>query len=110
MPASGPWFPLEQPVTATAPHIAPAVEVVAVDPAASTITVREITAVPAPPGQLVELRLPVPATATGQHLSDTKAGEKVNVTCAVKPTVHPAADVPVVVTDCVKVIKIDPQS
>ena len=87
-----------------------AVEVVAVDPAASTITVREITAVPAPPGKAVEVTLPVPASATGQNLSDTKGGEKVSVTCEVKPTVHPTAGVPVVLTDCMKVIKIDPKS
>ena len=87
-----------------------AVEVVAVDPPASTITVREITAVPAPPGKVVEVKLPVPASATGQNLSDTKAGEKVSVTCEVKPTVHPTAGVPVVLTDCMRVIKIDPKS
>jgi hypothetical protein len=84
-----------------------AVEVVAVDPDAKTITVREITAVPAPPGKAVEVKLPVPASATGDKLDDVKAGQKVDVTCAVKPTVHPTAGVPVVLTDCVRVIKID---
>jgi hypothetical protein len=79
----------------------------AVDPAAKTITVREITAVPAPPGKPVEITLPVPETATGQKLGDTKAGEEVNVTCAVKPTVHPQAGVPVVLTDCLEVVKIE---
>jgi len=54
--------------------------------------------------------LPVPASATGQKLSDTKAGEKVDVTCAIKPTVHPTAGVPIVLTDCVRVIKIEPKS
>lgn len=87
-----------------------AVDVIAVDPKAKTITVREITAVPAPPGKPVEITLPVPATATGQKLGATKAGEQVNVTCAIKPTVHPQAGVPVVLTDCVKVVKIEPKS
>jgi len=87
-----------------------AVDVIAVDPKAKTITVREITAVPAPPGKPVEITLPVPAAAAGQKLSATKAGEQVNVTCAIKPTVHPQAGVPVVLTDCVKVMKIEPKS
>jgi hypothetical protein len=96
---------------ASAPAVAPvAVDVIAVDPKAKTITVREITAVPAPPGKPVEITLPVPASATGQSLSDTHAGEQVNVTCAIKPTVHPQAGVPVVLTDCVKVMKIEPKS
>jgi hypothetical protein len=86
-----------------------AVEVIAVDPQAKTITVRDVAAVPAPAGKAVEVTLPVPANATGQKLSDTKAGEKVDVTCAIKPTVHPAAGVPVVLTDCVRVIKIEPK-
>jgi hypothetical protein len=90
------------------PAVAPvAVSVMAVDPAAKTITVREITAVPAPPGKPVEITLPVPETATGQKLGDTKAGDEVNVTCAVKPTVHPQAGVPVVLTDCLEVVKIE---
>jgi len=87
-----------------------AVEVVAVDPDAKTITVREIAAIPAPPGKPVEVKLPVPASATGQKLGDTKAGDKVSVTCELKPTVHPTAGVPVVLTDCVRVMKIDPKS
>jgi hypothetical protein len=87
-----------------------AVEVIAVDPKAKTITVRDVTAVPAPAGKAVEVTLPVPASATGQKLSDTKAGEKVDVTCAIKPTVHPTAGVPIVLTDCVRVIKIEPKS
>lgn len=90
------------------PAVAPvAVSVMAVDPTAKTITVREITAVPAPPGKPVEITLPVPETASGQKLGDTKAGDEVNVTCAVKPTVHPQAGVPVVLTDCLKVVKIE---
>ena len=98
--------------TAQKPAIPPpiAVEVVAVDPNAKTITVREIAAVPAPPGKPVEITLAVPANATGQKLSDTKAGEKVSVTCEVKPTVHPTAGVPVVLTDCTRVVKIEPKS
>jgi Cu/Ag efflux protein CusF len=84
-----------------------AVEVVAVDPDAKTITVRDIAAIPAPAGKAVEVKLPVPASATGQKLSDVKKGDKVDVTCAVKPTVHPTAGVPIVLTDCVRVIKID---
>jgi hypothetical protein len=92
------------------PAVAPvAVSVVAVDPTAKTITVREITAVPAPPGKPVEIILPVPETATGQKLGDTKAGDDVILTCAVKPTVHPQAGVPVVLTDCLKVVKIEPR-
>jgi hypothetical protein len=89
-----------------------AVEVVAVDPAAKTITVRDIAAVPATPDtKAVEVKLPVTANATGRKkLSDTKTGETVAVTCEVKPTVHPQAGVPIVVTDCVRVIKIDPKS
>jgi len=50
-------------------------------------------------GKPVEITLPVPVTATGQKLSDTKAGEQVNVTCAIRPTVHPTAGAPVVLTD-----------
>ena len=87
-----------------------AVAVVAVDPKAKTITVRETSAVPAPPGKPVEITLPVPATAAGQKLGDTKAGEEVSITCAIKPTVHPQAGVPIVLTDCVKVVKIEPKS
>jgi hypothetical protein len=95
----------------SAPAVAPvAVDVIAVDPKAKTITVREISAVPAPPGRPVEITLPVPANATGQKLGDTHAGEQVNVTCAIKPTVHPQAGIPVVLTDCVKVMKIEPKS
>jgi hypothetical protein len=87
-----------------------AVEVVAVDPKAKTITVREIAVAPAQPGKPLEVKLAVPVSATGQKLSDTKAGEQVSVTCAVKPTVHPTAGVPIVLTDCVRVIKIEPKS
>jgi hypothetical protein len=85
-----------------------AVEVIAVDSKANTITVRDIAAVPAT--KPVEVKLPVPANAAGQKLSDTKAGDKVDVTCAIKPTVHPTAGVPIVLTDCVRVIKIEPKS
>ena len=88
-----------------------AVEVIAVDPTAKTITVRDIAAVPATPdAKAIEVRLPVTAKATGQKLGDTKAGETVAVTCEVKPTVHPKAGVPIVLTDCVRVIKIEPKS
>jgi len=88
-----------------------AVEVIAVDPTSKTITVRDIAAVPATPdAKAVEVKLPVMANATGQKLGDTKAGETVAVTCEVKPTVHPKAGVPVVLTDCVRVIKIEPKS
>jgi NADPH-dependent 2,4-dienoyl-CoA reductase/sulfur reductase-like enzyme len=85
-----------------------AVEVIAVDPKARTITVRDIAAVPAPPDKPVEITLPVPAAATGEKLSAVKAGQKVDVTCTIKPTVHPAAGVPIVLTDCARVIKIEP--
>jgi hypothetical protein len=86
-----------------------AVEVVAVDPTAGTITVRDIAAVPATPdSKAIEVKLPVTAKATGQKLGDTKAGETVAVTCEVKPTVHPQAGVPIVLTDCVRVIRIQP--
>jgi hypothetical protein len=88
-----------------------AVTVVAVDPTAKTITVRDIAAVAATPDtKAIEVKLPVTATATGQKLADTKAGETVAVTCEVKPTVHPQAGVPIVLTDCVRVIKIEPKS
>lgn len=88
-----------------------AVTVIAVDPSAKTITVREVAAVPATPDtKAIEVKLPVTANATGQKLRDTKAGETVAVTCAVKPTVHPKAGVPIVLTDCMRVIKIDPKS
>jgi hypothetical protein len=86
-----------------------AVEVIAVDPKAKTITVRDIAAVPAPPGKAVEVKLPVPATATGEKLDTVKVGEKVEVTCSIKPTVHPKAGVPIVLTDCLRVIKIEPK-
>jgi hypothetical protein len=67
-----------------------AVQVVAVDPTAQTITVRDIAAVAATPdAKAIEVKLAVTAKATGQKLGDTKAGETVAVTCAVKPTVHP---------------------
>jgi hypothetical protein len=84
-----------------------AVEVIAVDPKAKTITVRDIAAAPA--GKPVEVTLPVPASAAGQKIGDTKAGQRVDVTCAIKPTVHPTAKVPIVLTDCVRVIKIEPK-
>ena len=87
-----------------------AVEVVAIDPTAGTITVRDIAAVPVTPDKKVEVKLPVAATATGQKLGDTKAGEMVAVTCEIKPTVDPKAGVPIVLTDCVRVIKIEPKS
>jgi hypothetical protein len=88
-----------------------AVKVIAVDPTAKTITVRDIAAVAAPPdAKAIEVKLPVTANATGQKLGDTKAGETVEVTCEVKPTVHPEAGVPIVLTDCVRVIKIEPKS
>jgi hypothetical protein len=32
------------------------------------------------------------------------------VTCAIKPTVHPTTGVPIVLTDCQRVIKIEPKS
>jgi hypothetical protein len=53
---------------------------------------------------------PVTANATSQKLGDTKVDETVEVTCEVKPTVHPKAGVPIVLTDCERVIKIDPKS
>jgi len=88
-----------------------AVKVVAVDPTAKTITVRDIAAVAATPDtKAIEVTLPVTADATGQKVGDTKAGETVAVTCDVKPTVHPKAGVPIVLTDCVRVIKIEPKS
>lgn len=102
----------QKPTATTGTTVPPpiAVDVIAVDPKAKTITVREITAVPAPPGKPVDVKLAVPASATGQKLSATKPGEKVAVTCEIKPTVHKEAGVPIVLTDCLKVIKIDPKS
>ena len=75
-----------------------------------TITVRDIAVVPATPDKKVEVKLPVAATATGQKLGDAKAGEMVAVTCEIKPTVDAQAGVPIVLTDCVRVIKIQPKS
>jgi protein-disulfide isomerase len=99
----------QQRKNSSASDIAPvAVEVVAVDPQSKTITVRDIAAVPATPGKAVEITLPVPASATGKKLGDVKVGQKVDVTCAVKPTVHPTAGVPIVLTDCASVMRIDP--
>jgi hypothetical protein len=99
--------------TGTAKAVLPppvAVHVIAVDPAAKTITVRDIAAVAAPPdAKAIEVKLPVVASATGQKLGDTKAGETVAVTCEVKPTVHPESGVPIVLTDCARVIKIEPK-
>jgi protein-disulfide isomerase len=106
-------FAAQKSAAKTATKTAPppiAVEVIAVDPAAKTITVRDIAAVPATPGKAVEVKLPVPASATGEKIGDVKVGEKVDVTCAIKPTVHPTAGVPIVLTDCVRVIKIEPKS
>jgi hypothetical protein len=111
---SGAQQPATKGTTGTAEAVVPppvAVKVIAVDPAAKTITVRDIAAVPAPPdAKAIEVTLPVTATATGQKLGDTKAGETVAVTCEVKPTVDAKAGVPIVLTDCVKVIKIEPKS
>ena len=87
-----------------------AVEVIAVDPQSKTITVRDIAAVPASPGKPVEITLPVPAVATGEKLGNVKVGQKVDVTCAVKPAVHPTAGVPVVLSDCASVINIEPSN
>ncbi|HVZ22219.1 MAG TPA: hypothetical protein VG871_14205 [Vicinamibacterales bacterium] len=100
----------QQQRSSSASDIAPvAVEVVAVDPQAKTITVRDVAAVPVAPGKPVEITLPVPA-ATGEKLGDVKVGQKVDVTCAVKPTVHPTAGVPVVLTDCESVTRIEPST
>jgi hypothetical protein len=100
--------------TSGAKAVAPpalAVKVIAVDPTAKTITVRDIAAVAATADtKAIEVTLPVTADATGQKVGDTKAGETVAVTCDVKPTVHPQAGVPIVLTDCVRVIKIEPKS
>jgi len=100
--------------TAAAKAAAPpplAVKVIAVDPTAKTITVRDIAAVAATPDtKAIEVTLPVTVDATGQKVGDTKAGDTVAVTCDVKPTVHPQAGVPIVLTDCVRVIKIEPKS
>jgi hypothetical protein len=100
--------------TRTAKTVVPppvAVKVIAVDPKANTITVRDIAAVPETPDtKAIEVTLPVTANATGQKLADTKAGETVGVTCEVKRTVQPQAAVPIVLTDCVRVIKIEPKS
>jgi hypothetical protein len=111
-PQATPQSADQKPTGTTGANVRPpiAVQVVAVDPKANTITVREITAVPAPPGKAVEVKLDVPPSATGQKLSDTEPGEQVAVTCEIKPTVHKEAGVPLVLTDCLRVIKIDPKS
>ena len=85
-----------------------AVEVVAVDPQAKMLTIRQIGPIPAPSGKPVEVKVPVTATATGEKLDKIKAGDKVDVTCETKP-IEPARpeDTPLVLTDCVKVVKIE---
>ena len=53
------------------------VKVIAVDPAAKTITVRDIAAVHLrPDAKAIEVKLPVTANATGQKLADTKEGKQ----------------------------------
>jgi Cu/Ag efflux protein CusF len=85
-----------------------AVEVIAVDVQAKMLTIRQIAAIPAPSGKPVEVKLPVTATATGEKLDKIKAGDKVDVTCETKP-IEPARpeDTPIVLTDCVRVVKIE---
>jgi hypothetical protein len=84
-----------------------AVKVVKVDPAANSITVREVAAAPAVPGQPAEITLNVPVAATGKKLASIKAGDEVSLTCEVKPTVNTPSGTPIMIGDCTKVIKIE---
>jgi hypothetical protein len=97
------------PAKRKAPSPLPVMEVgvVAVDTKHRTITVRDIAAVPAPPGHAVEVKLPVPLTATGTKLGAVKAGETVAVTCEVKEAIGPKTGLPIVLTDCTRVTKIE---
>ena len=81
------------------------VEVVSVDPASRTITVRDITAVPA--GSAGQMTLPMSAQASGRSLNEVKAGERVNLTCTVKKTASASASGRVVLNDCESVSRID---
>ena len=84
-----------------------AVKVVKVDQAANSITVREVAAAPAVPGQPAEITLNVPVSATGKKLASIKAGDEVSLTCEVKPTVNTPSGTPIMIGDCAKVIKIE---
>ncbi len=95
---------------AGAPAIPPPpipVKVVKVDPSSNTITVREIAAPPAAPGQPSDVTLSVPATATGKKLASIKEGDEVSLTCEVKPNVNTPAGTPIMINDCSKVTKIE---
>jgi hypothetical protein len=77
------------------------VEVVSVDLRAGTITVREMDIVPARSEKPVEVTLTVPSTALGQPLRETKAGQRVAITCESKAPASPTA--PVALTACGRV-------
>lgn len=84
-----------------------AVKVVKVDQAANSITVREVAAAPAVPGQPAEITLNVPVSATGKRLASIKAGDEVSLTCEVKPTANTPSGTLIVIGHCAKVIKIE---
>lgn len=77
------------------------VEVVSVDLRGGTITVRELDTIPARSDTPVEVTLTVPSTALGQPLRETRAGQRVAITCESKAPAPPSA--PVALTACVRV-------
>jgi hypothetical protein len=83
------------------------VKVVKVDQAGNSITVREVAAAPAAPGQPAEITLNVPVSATGKRLASIKAGDEVSLTCEVRPTANTPSGTPIMIGDCAKVIKIE---
>jgi hypothetical protein len=95
----------EAPTAIPAPPFA--VKVVKVDQAANSITVREVAAAPAIPGQPAEITLNVPVSATGKRLASIKAGDEVSLTCEVKPTANTPSGTPILIGHCAKVIKIE---
>lgn len=103
--AQAPTGQADAPTAIPAPPFA--VKVVKVDQAGKSITVREVAAAPAVPGQPVEITLNVPVSATGKRLASIKAGDLVSLTCEVKPTANTPSGTPIMVGDCAKVIKIE---
>jgi hypothetical protein len=100
--------PTNPPVDAPAIPAPPfTVKVVKVDQAGNSITVREVAAAPAAPGQPAEITLNVPVSATGKRLASIKAGDEVSLTCEVRPTANTPSGTPIMIGDCAKVIKIE---
>lgn len=82
------------------------VEVVSVDLRAGTLTVRESDTVPARAAKPIEVTLAVASTALGQPLRDTRAGQRVAITCEGEAAA--STPVPAGLTSCVRVIEIAP--